>query len=117
MLILTGGFTSLSVHDNQLLEVKLDYRAVATLYELTTQEAIEQRFTVDPSGVIMRLNQYCPWKDHLYNLETEMGVEKPILYCLVSFARLHYSVELERLRGNKVRRYACPWKLELGNLG
>eukprot|EP00983_Pelagomonas_calceolata_P077020 1153689-Pelagomonas_calceolata.AAC.4 len=46
------------------------------------KEAIEQRFSVDPSGQIMRLNHYCPWKDHMYNLEKEMGVEKPILYCL-----------------------------------
>ena len=51
------------------------------------QEAIEQRFSVDPSGQIMKLNNYCPWKSHLYNLEQEMGVEKPILYCLV---RVHF---------------------------
>jgi len=52
-------------------------------YNSDLQEAIEQRFEVDPSGLIMRLNHYSPWKDHLYNLEKELGVEKPILYCLV----------------------------------
>lgn len=46
------------------------------------KEALEQRFEVDPSGQIMRLNNFCPWKEHLYTLEEEMNVEKPILFCL-----------------------------------
>jgi len=51
------------------------------------QEAIEQRFEVDPSGLIMRLNHYSPWKDHIYELEKELSVDKPILFCLVSALR------------------------------
>jgi len=51
------------------------------------QEAIEQRYDIDPSGLIMRLNHYSPWKEHLYNLEKELGVDKPILFCLVGAAR------------------------------
>ncbi len=41
---------------------------------------------VDPSGQIVKLVHYCPWKSHLYALEEEMKVEKPILYILVSVA-------------------------------
>lgn len=30
----------------------------------------------------MRLNTFCPWKEHLYGLEAEMGIEGQVLYCL-----------------------------------
>lgn len=33
---------------------------------------------------IIKLTHFCPWKEHLYSLEKELGVDKPILYCLVS---------------------------------
>ncbi|GMH34452.1 hypothetical protein BSKO_02286 [Bryopsis sp. KO-2023] len=51
------------------------------------KEALEQRFDVDSSGSIMRLNNYCPWKSHLYELENEMELEKPILFCLYEDGR------------------------------
>ena len=55
---------------------------------------------MDPSGLIMRLNTYSPWKDHLYSLEKELGVEKPILYCLVRFLFL-----LALSKGKEFRLY------------
>ncbi|EDQ90835.1 uncharacterized protein MONBRDRAFT_20236 [Monosiga brevicollis MX1] len=43
------------------------------------KEALETRFEVDPSGEIIKLPIWCPWKSHLYDLEAEMGTEeKPI---------------------------------------
>jgi len=46
------------------------------------KEAIEARHSVDPSGQIIKLTHFCPWKEHLYDLEAELGVQPPILYCL-----------------------------------
>ena len=46
------------------------------------QQAISGRHEVHPGGRVIRLPRYCPWKDHLYSLESEMGVEEPLLYCL-----------------------------------
>ncbi|KAL4427135.1 hypothetical protein ABPG77_001139 [Micractinium sp. CCAP 211/92] len=46
------------------------------------QEALDQRKEVHPSGRIMKLNTFCPWKEHLYGLEEEMGIQGEILYCL-----------------------------------
>lgn len=46
------------------------------------KEALEQRAQVHPSGRIMKLNTFCPWKEHLYVLEEEMGVAGEVLYCL-----------------------------------
>jgi uncharacterized UPF0160 family protein len=44
--------------------------------------AIEKRKSVDGSGEIILLETICPWKDHLYELEEEMGVETPLKYCI-----------------------------------
>lgn len=30
----------------------------------------------------MKLNTFCPWKEHLYGLEEEMGISGEVLYCL-----------------------------------
>ena len=34
------------------------------------------------AGRIMKLNTFCPWKEHLYGLEEEMGAAGEVLYCL-----------------------------------
>ncbi|PNH03653.1 hypothetical protein TSOC_010264 [Tetrabaena socialis] len=37
---------------------------------------------VHPSGKIMLLKDYCPWKDHLYDLEKEGGFVGELLFCV-----------------------------------
>ena len=54
------------------------------------RQAIEARLDVDASGEIIHLKLVCPWKEHLYELEEEMGLEEPIKYCL-------YEVSTNRL--------------------
>ncbi|XP_063300892.1 MYG1 exonuclease [Pelobates fuscus] len=47
------------------------------------EEAIRTRFQVDNSGEVIVLAQGgCPWKEHLFTLEKEMGLEKQIKYVL-----------------------------------
>ncbi|XP_077185097.1 MYG1 exonuclease [Paroedura picta] len=47
------------------------------------EKAIQQRFEVDPSGEILLLDQGgCPWKEHLFNLEEDLGVKKPLKFVL-----------------------------------
>ncbi|XWS48748.1 hypothetical protein CRYUN_Cryun13aG0102800 [Craigia yunnanensis] len=43
-------------------------------------ECIEERYDIDPSGEIMVLKRFCPWKLHLFELEEEMKVEPLIKY-------------------------------------
>jgi uncharacterized UPF0160 family protein len=45
-------------------------------------QAIEARMEVHPSGEIFKLPCYCPWKSHLYELETELDIQTPLKYCL-----------------------------------
>jgi len=46
------------------------------------EEAMRGRAEVHPGGQVVRLPQYCPWKEHLYDLEKDLAVERPILYVL-----------------------------------
>lgn len=46
------------------------------------KEAIETRMEVDGSGEIMKLGRYCPWKDHLYELEDELNVQPKLKFCI-----------------------------------
>jgi|TARA_B100001540_G_scaffold1409_1_gene1268 uncharacterized UPF0160 family protein len=39
------------------------------------EEAIKKREEVHESGKIIKLEQFCPWKDHLYELEKESGLD------------------------------------------
>lgn len=43
---------------------------------------LQARTQIDPSGQIMKLNSYCPWKEHLYQLEEELGISGEVKYVL-----------------------------------
>ena len=36
---------------------------------------LRERTTVDPSGQIMKLSSFVPWKSHVYELEEELGIQ------------------------------------------
>lgn len=44
------------------------------------KESLEQRFQIDPSGAVVKLTHYCPWKEHLHQLEEELGCQGQVLY-------------------------------------
>ncbi|XP_023651030.2 MYG1 exonuclease [Paramormyrops kingsleyae] len=47
------------------------------------KKAMEKRTQVDPSGEVVLLEQGgCPWKEHLFSLETELNVETSIKFVL-----------------------------------
>ncbi|CAK1545426.1 unnamed protein product [Leptosia nina] len=46
------------------------------------KNALESRFDVHESGKILVLKQFCPWKDHLFDLEEEMGLTNQIKYVI-----------------------------------
>ena len=37
-------------------------------------DTLKSRFEVDPSGKILLLKSFCPWKEHLHSLEKDHGV-------------------------------------------
>ncbi|CAH9124943.1 unnamed protein product [Cuscuta epithymum] len=45
-------------------------------------ECLASRKDVDPSGEIMVLNRFCPWKLHLFELEEELKIDPPTKYVL-----------------------------------
>ncbi|XP_063382452.1 MYG1 exonuclease [Cydia fagiglandana] len=46
------------------------------------KSAIESRFEVHKSGQILEFTERFPWKEHLFDLETEMGLGQEIKYVL-----------------------------------
>jgi len=49
--------------------------------------AIERRLEVDASGEIFRLDTFCPWKAHLYELEAELALPAPLKFCIYEVPR------------------------------
>ncbi|PKA53473.1 hypothetical protein AXF42_Ash020896 [Apostasia shenzhenica] len=45
-------------------------------------DCIGSRRNIDPSGEILVLNIFCPWKLHLFELEEELKIDPPIKYVL-----------------------------------
>lgn len=46
------------------------------------REAIDNRFKVHESGRIIEFKQFCPWKDHLFDIESELKIENQINFVL-----------------------------------
>lgn len=46
------------------------------------EQCLLQRHSVHPSGAVFELSQYCPWKEHLYDLERKHGIEGQLKFCL-----------------------------------
>ncbi|KAJ9700210.1 hypothetical protein PVL29_005841 [Vitis rotundifolia] len=42
------------------------------------KECLAAKMDIDPSGEIMVLNRFCPWKLHLFELEEEMRIDPPV---------------------------------------
>lgn len=62
---------------------RLDYYFNAWLPARSIVEsALKQRFDIDPSGQVVAFSQSAPWKEHIFELEQTMQVEKPIFYVL-----------------------------------
>lgn len=47
------------------------------------QEAIENRFNIDTSGKIIVFKQFCPWKDHLFELEQEVSYFHSVFFLVI----------------------------------
>ncbi|XP_051114807.1 uncharacterized protein LOC127240278 isoform X2 [Andrographis paniculata] len=46
------------------------------------KKCLEERLNIDPSGEIMVLDTFCPWKVLLFELEEEMKINPPIKYVI-----------------------------------
>ncbi|PFH35926.1 putative GAMM1 protein [Besnoitia besnoiti] len=46
------------------------------------EDAIQERAAIHPSGQIIQLKKWCPFQEHLHEIEDELHLTSPILYCL-----------------------------------
>ncbi|KAI7795556.1 putative UPF0160 protein MYG1 [Triplophysa rosa] len=74
------------------------------------QQAVQSRYQVDPSGVIVLLAQGgCPWKEHLFALEKEMKLDVPIKFLLYPDQNGHWRVQCVPAGPNTFQnRFCCP---------
>ena len=69
------------------------------------REAIETREGIDSSGEIIKLGRYCPWKEHLYELEQELSIPQQIKFCL-------YEVDFTRYpKDSTCRSFENMWEM------
>ncbi|PHJ20734.1 gamm1 protein [Cystoisospora suis] len=45
-------------------------------------DAFKHRFEAHPSGRVIKLSQWCPFQEHVYEIEEEQGVPESVLFCL-----------------------------------
>ncbi|XP_030058034.1 UPF0160 protein MYG1, mitochondrial [Microcaecilia unicolor] len=58
------------------------------------EEAVRKRFEVDSGGEIVIFAQGgCPWKEHIFHLEQELGVEKPVKFVLYTDQNSQWRVQ------------------------
>ena len=69
------------------------------------REAIETRKGIDSSGEIIKLGRYCPWKEHLYELEQELNIPQQIKFCLYEVGSTCY------LKGSSCRSFEDIWQI------
>ena len=61
----------------------LDYQVKAWLPARSlVKDAVQNAFKIHPSGRILRLERYIPWKPHLKHVENELGMEGQFLFCI-----------------------------------
>jgi uncharacterized UPF0160 family protein len=78
------------------------------------EKALNDRHNVHPTGEIMVLGQFCPWKDHLYDLEVDLAVKEPLVkYCLFQDSSKQWRVQCVSLRPDSFENrlsLPAPWR-------
>jgi uncharacterized UPF0160 family protein len=72
------------------------------------EEAVAARFSVDPSGEIVLFNQFCPWREHLNNVEEEQGLGNTIKYVLFGDTGSQWRVQCVPLGSTFENRLSLP---------
>lgn len=71
--------------------------------------ALNARLSVDSSGEIVVLDQFCPWKDHLLELEKEMQIVGVIKYVLFKDSKGSWRVQCVPVNDNSfTNRLSLP---------
>ena len=66
---------------------------------------------VHASGEIIRLPQFCPWQEHLFDLEEERGILGKVKFCLFQDSRGGWRVQaVSKERGSFANRLPLPEK-------
>eukprot|EP01059_Diplonema_ambulator_P033188 TRINITY_DN681_c0_g1_i2.p1 TRINITY_DN681_c0_g1~~TRINITY_DN681_c0_g1_i2.p1 ORF type:complete len:335 (+),score=124.78 TRINITY_DN681_c0_g1_i2:38-1042(+) len=72
---------------------------------------INNRFKVHESGKIIKLETFCPWQEHLFGVEKNLGIEGELLYALFPDMKQGWRVRAIGVEGSAFgQRKPLPWK-------
>uniref|UniRef100_A0A060T997 ARAD1D10032p n=1 Tax=Blastobotrys adeninivorans TaxID=409370 RepID=A0A060T997_BLAAD len=74
------------------------------------REAIDQRKQYDDQGRIVVFDKFVPWKEHLYTIEEEDGIQGQILYVVYSDGKAYRVQAVPESSGSFNSRKALPEK-------
>jgi len=73
--------------------------------------AVQDRASVHDSGRIIRLEHFCPWPEHLFDIEAKAGLEGHIYYVLFPDKAGSWRVQCVGVKGTKFQnRRSLAWK-------
>lgn len=73
------------------------------------ESAFKNRYTVDPSGEVIVLDLFCPWKEHLYSIEKENNAQGTIKFVLFADSSLKWRISTVSVTSSSFEfRYGLP---------
>lgn len=95
-------------------EVKSQIHSVVNVWlpaRVIVEEAVKNRFAYHPSGMVIRLSQFCPWVEHLQDIEDEI-TDLHILFCVFADQGGQFRVRaMPAARGSFDNRLSLPESL------
>lgn len=95
----------------ELFDVVCGYATGWLPARVIVEEALAKRHEVHPSGEIMKLPSFCPWQEHLFDLESEEEKNRTPLtkYCLFADSRAGWRIQaVPAARGTFENRLTLP---------
>lgn len=74
------------------------------------EKAIQDRFSVDPSGLILLMEKFCSWKEHLNDIEVELNIQPLPIYIIFQDSSSWRVSCVPLKRGSFENRLSLPWK-------
>eukprot|EP01064_Diplonema_japonicum_P007032 TRINITY_DN14778_c0_g1_i2.p2 TRINITY_DN14778_c0_g1~~TRINITY_DN14778_c0_g1_i2.p2 ORF type:complete len:349 (+),score=119.95 TRINITY_DN14778_c0_g1_i2:25-1071(+) len=74
-------------------------------------KCIKDRHNVHDSGKILKLDTFCPWQEHLFQVEKDLGIAGELLYALFPDMNKGWRVRAIGIEGSAFgQRKPLPWK-------
>ncbi|XP_046840081.1 MYG1 exonuclease-like isoform X2 [Xenia sp. Carnegie-2017] len=77
-----GFFKAMKMVENEFIETVTYFKDVWLPARTIVEKAIVKRHELDASGEVIYIDEGCPWKDHLFDLENKHNICVPIKFAI-----------------------------------